>query len=650
MVEAPTRTRHPLEPLSVDEIAEAVAILRGGAPVERWEDRRFRFVEVALREPAKAVVLAAEESGDDEDLPREARAVLIDRGERATVEAIVSLSDGRVVSWDVVAEGQATLTLEEILACEQVVRQDAEFQAAMHRRGITDMDLVWVDPWPFGVYDDEADLLGRRLTRGIVWVRSSPDDDNGYAHPVENVIVIFDLHEMAVVRVEDYGVVPVPARNANYGPDDVGPVRTNLKPIEISQPEGPSFTVDGMLVTWQKWRFRVGFTPREGLVLHTVGWEEEGRVRPILHRAAMSDMVVPYGDPAPTHHRKNTFDGGELNFGALVNSLTFGCDCLGEIHYFDVALADQDGKAHAVKNAICMHEEDYGVLWRHMNMRTNQTEVRRSRRLVISSFSTIGNYDYGIFWYLYQDGTIQLEVKLTGILSTGAIAPGETPRYGQLLNSDGLYSPIHQHFFNFRLDLDIDGPVNTVYEEHAEADPAGPANVLGSAFRTVRTPLRTEMEAQQLIDPLRGRVWRIANPNQVNAVGEPVAYRLVPHGNVQAMASAESSVAKRAAFMTKHLWVTPHDDRERYAAGDFPYQHPGGAGLPTWTAADRPIEETDVVIWYTVGSHHAPRPEDWPVMPVSYAGFLLQPVGFFTANPALDVPPPAPHSDGHCCD
>ncbi|HEX5991529.1 MAG TPA: hypothetical protein VFY70_03105, partial [Thermomicrobiales bacterium] len=433
MVQAITKIRHPLEPLSVGELSEAVAILRAGVPGGVWDDRRFRFVEVALREPLKADVLAAEASGNGHDLPREARAVLIDRAERGTVEALVSLTDGRVTSWNLIEAGQATLTLEEILACEQIVRQDPDFQAAMHRRGITDMDLVWVDPWPFGVYEDEADLEGRRLTRGIVWVRSSPDDENGYAHPVENVIVIFDLHDMEVVRVEDHGVVPVPARNANYRLDDVGPLRSDLKPLEISQPEGPSFTVDGALVRWQKWQFRVGFTPREGLVLHTVGWEENGRLRPILHRAAMSDMVVPYGDPAPTHHRKNTFDGGELNFGALVNSLTLGCDCLGEIYYFDAALVDQDGRAYAVKNAICMHEEDYGVLWRHMNMRTNQTELRRSRRLVISSFSTIGNYDYGIFWYLYQDGTIQCEVKLTGILSTGAVPAGQTPKYGQLL-------------------------------------------------------------------------------------------------------------------------------------------------------------------------------------------------------------------------
>ena len=647
MAQVITRTRHPLQPLSVEELARAVANLRAGVPGGEWDERRFRFVEVALREPAKAEFLGATAAGNEDELPRQARAILIDRAERVSVEAIVSLDDERVLSWEPVAAGQAPFTLEEILECERVVRRDPDFQTAMRRRGIADMDLVWVDPWPFGVYPDESDLEGRRLTRGLVWVRANPDDDNGYAHPVENVIVIFDLHDMAVVRIEDKGVVPIPGMTANYTPDDVGPLRTDLKPIAITQPEGPSFTVEGTFVRWQKWQLRVGFTPREGLVLHTVGWEENGRVRPILHRAAMSDMVVPYGDPAPTHARKNTFDGGELNFGSLVNSLTLGCDCLGEIHYFDVALVDQDGKPYTLKNAICMHEEDYGVLWRHLNMRTNETEVRRSRRLVISSFSTIGNYDYGIFWYLYQDGTIQCEVKLTGILSTGAVPPGETPRYGQLLNADGLYAPIHQHFFNFRLDLDVDGAVNTVYEEHADAEPAGEANPLQAAFRTVRTLLRRESEAQHLIDPLRGRVWRVVNPERRNAVGEPVGYRLVPHGNVQALAGPEASIARRAAFITKHLWVTPHDDRERHAAGDFPAQHPGGAGLPEWTAADRSIEETDVVLWYTLGSHHAPRPEDWPVMPVSYAGFMLQPVGFFAANPALDVP--APHHHGNCC-
>ena len=288
MAQAMTKTRHPLEPLSVDELTEAVAILRAGVPGGVWDERRFRFVEVALREPPKADVLAAEASGNGHDLPREARAVLIDRAERGTVEAIVSLTEGQVVDWRLIESGQATLTLEEILDCEQVVRQDPDFQAAMHRRGITDMDLVWVDPWPFGVYEDEADLEGRRLTRGIVWVRSSPDDDNGYAHPVENVIVIFDLHEMAVVRIEDHGVVPVPARNANYGLDDVGPRASGSQAARDQPAGGPELH--------RRWRSRAlaevavpgwVYPPRRSRLAHRrLGGERS----PAAHPASRGDV------------------------------------------------------------------------------------------------------------------------------------------------------------------------------------------------------------------------------------------------------------------------------------------------------------------------------------------------------------------------
>jgi primary-amine oxidase len=649
MAQAVERIAHPLQILSTDEIGEAVAILRAGAP-GGWDDRRYRFVEVSLKEPAKSALAAAEESGRTEELPREARVVLIDRGDRATIEAFVSLSEGKLISWDVVAVGQAPFIMEEILACEETIRKDPDFQAAMAKRGITDMDLVWVDPWPFGFYDDEPEYAKHRLTRGLVWVRANPDDDNGYAHPVENVILTFDLNDGKILRLQDFGVVHVPMEEGNYGPEDVGPLRTDLKPLEITQPQGPSFEVDGYDVTWQNWQFRVGFTPREGLVLHQVKWvEDDGRERPIMYRAGMGDMVVPYGDPNPTHVRKNTYDGGELNFGALINSLTLGCDCLGEIYYFDVALADADGKPFTLKNAICMHEEDYGVLWRHTNWRSGRTDMRRSRRLVVSVFATIGNYDYGIFWYFYQDGTIQCEVKLTGIVSTGAVEPGTQPTHGTLLNADGLYAPLHQHFFSFRLDMDVDGTVNNVYEEHGETETDSSLFPLQSSFRTVRTQLKSELEAQQLIDPLRGRVWKIVNPSSLNAAGDPVAYRLLPMHNVEAMASPASNIARRAGFMMKHFWATPYQDDEKTPAGDFPAQHPG-TGLPEWTAADRSLEDTDVVVWYTLGSHHSPRPEDWPVMPVGYASFMLQPHGFFNQNPALNQPIPEAHGNGsHCC-
>ncbi|MGH3261589.1 MAG: primary-amine oxidase, partial [Trebonia sp.] len=445
-------------------------------------------------------------------------------------------------------------------------------------------------------------------------------------------------NRMVVLRIEDDGVVPVPRTAGNYGPTDVGPPRADLKPLEIRQPDGPSFTIEGSLVHWQRWRFRVGFTPREGLVLHTIGYEDQGRLRPILYRAALSEMVVPYGDIAPVHRRKNAFDAGEYNMGTFANALELGCDCLGEIRYLDAVVADGRGRPVTLRNAICLHEEDAGILWKHVDFRGGRSEVRRSRRLVVSWIATVANYEYAFYWSFYQDGSLELEVKLTGIMSTGALGPGGSTRFGQVLNTDGLYAPIHQHLFNFRLDLDIDGTANSIYEVNVEPEPDGPDNPERSAFRAKQTPLRRETEAQRDIDPLRGRYWKIVNPNQLNGLGEPTGYALEPATSSLLLAGPDANVSKRAAFATKNLWVTSYAAEERYAAGDYPNQHPGGAGLPEWTHADRAIENTDLVVWYTLGSLHVPRLEDWPVMPVVHAGFRLRPVGFFDRNPALDVP------------
>jgi primary-amine oxidase len=356
---------------------------------------------------------------------------------------------------------------------------------------------------------------------------------------------------------------------------------------------------------------------------------------------------VPYGDPNPTHWRKNAFDEGEYGIGMLANALELGCDCLGEIRYFDAVVADAAGTPTVLRNAICMHEEDFGILWKHTNFRTGHVEVRRSRRLVVSSIATVGNYEYGFYWYFYQDGTLELQLKLTGIVSTGAIAPGERPAHGALV-APGLYAPNHQHWFSFRLDMMVDGPRNAVYEVDSAAVPPGPANPGGNAWVVHRRLLARESEACRDADPLAGRYWMVTSAAGRNALGEPTAYKLVPGENVRALAHPDSSVARRAGFMAHHLWVTRHDPAERYAAGDYPNQHPGGAGLPAYVAADRPLENEDVVLWYSLGAHHVARPEDWPVMPVACLGFTLKPAGFFDGNPALDVAPPTGHTHGHC--
>jgi primary-amine oxidase len=388
---------------------------------------------------------------------------------------------------------------------------------------------------------------------------------------------------------------------------------------------------------------RVSMDPLEGLVLHTVGYEDGGDLRPVLHRAAISEMVVPYGDPGPMHGWKNAFDVGEWGLGRMANSLTLGCDCLGEITYLDATFATEHGRPHTVENAICIHEEDYGILWKHQDMNTGHTEVRRSRRLVVSFIATVGNYEYGFYWYFYLDGTVQLEVKLTGIMSTQALVEGEVSPWAAVV-AEGLAAPFHQHLFCARLDLAVDGPGNEVYEVDFQPVPTGPDNPWGNAIRQKVTRLESELAARRDVDPAASRHWRFVNPAKRNGLGRPVAYKLVPGSTPTMLAQPESSVGRRAGFARHNLWVTPYAEDERRAAGDYPNQHAGGDGLPSWTAADRSLVGTDLVAWHTFGVTHGPRPEDWPVMPVEYCGFHLVAVGFFDRNPSLDVPPPP----GHC--
>lgn len=630
--------RHPLESLTAVEVEAAAAILRGSGNL----GERVRFASITLREPPKETVLHFQ---PDDPIEREAFIIVLDNETNAVYEAIVSLTRGELISWKHIPGVQPHIMYDEFVECEAACKADPAFRAALAKRGVTDMDLVMVEPWSAGDYGD-ADEEGMRLTRALMFVRAAPHD-NGYARPVEGLVALVDLNVMRIVRLEDTAVVPLPPEPGNYAAEFVSPMRDDLKPVSITQPEGTSFSVDGHAITWQKWHFRIGFTPREGLVLHTVGYEDGGRVRPVLYRAALSEMVVPYGDPHPSHNRKNAFDVGEYGIGLMANALELGCDCLGEIRYFDAFLNNSRGEVVRYANAICLHEEDAGILWKHYDWRTNQTEVRRSRRLVVSFIATVGNYEYGFYWYFYQDGAIEYEVKLTGIMNTGALPPGETRKYGTLV-APQLYAPNHQHFFNVRLDMMVDGPLNSVYEVHTVAEPPGPENPHGNAFYAQSTLLATEHAAQQTVDPLNARYWKIVNPSSQNGLGQPVAYKLAPGENVRSFVDTDSFVRQRAGFMGNHLWVTPYDSAEMYAAGDYPNQHPGGAGLPAYTASDRAIEDTDLVVWYTMGHHHIPRPEDWPVMPATRIGFTLKPLGFFDRNPALDVPPEmAMH--GACC-
>ena len=498
-----------------------------------------------------------------------------------------------------------------------------------------------VDPWTTGDFNIPIEQ-GRRVLNCFVLMRMFPLD-NFYAHPVEGLHALIDVSTLEVLDVHDHfaangDYIPVPRTPLNYDAELLQKFRKPSSRLDVVQPDGAGFVVQGNQVTWENWDFRVGFNAREGLVLHTIGYTQDGKRRPIVYRASIAEMVVPYGTPERSHYRKNVFDSGELGFGRMANSLTLGCDCLGVIHYFDAVVSDLFGNPRTIERCICLHEEDAGMSWKHFDMRTDRTEVRRARRLVISSISTIGNYEYASYWYLHQDGRIEYEMKATGIINTAGCIPGEPGKFGTEV-APGIVGHIHQHIFSARLDMEVDGPNNTVTECDTIALPVGPENPYGNAYYVQETALKTEGQAQRDFDFSKMRYWRITNPNTTNWVGKPTAYKLEARSAVHPYTHPDSPSGKRGRFIQHQLWVTPFDENERYPAGEFVNQSTGDDGLPAWTAKDRAIENTDVVLWHSFGVHHLPRPEDHPVQSCVMCGFTLAPSGFFDQNPVIDLPP-----------
>ena len=326
----------------------------------------------------------------------------------------------------------------------------------------------------------------------------------------------------------------------------------------------------------------------------------------------------------------------------MTTSLERGCDCLGEITYVDAVVHDSAGEPRRIPHAICIHEEDNGVLWKHVDHEFGP-EVRRARRLVVSFHVTVANYEYLVYWRFYQDGNIECEVRATGIMVTSSFPEGQQPPYGTLVD-ERTYAPFHQHFIVARLDLDVDGRANTVYavdsepaSASADGPPADDPYRLGLVLR--QTPLRTEAEGKQDYNWQTQRGWKVVSGHTPNSLGTPAGYKLVPGGSFPALLDRSSAVLRRARVIEHTLWVTPYHPDERWPCGDFPTQSADDSGLPVWTAQNRPIEDTDVVLWYVFGIHHITRPEDWPIMPVDTVSFWLKPFGFFDRNPALDVPP-----------
>jgi primary-amine oxidase len=614
---------HPLEPLTAAEIVAAGKIVRADMGAGEGE---LRFEVIDLNEPAKAEVRAFR-PGDS--IRRTARVNVYRTGRIGVWSYIVGIDDGSVVSKQEHPTARPMIQLEEFEEIENALKTHPDFIAACRKRGIEDMSLVCVDPWSAGSFGG-ADEAGRHISHGFCWVRSSPSD-NLYAHPIEGLNPVVDIKTLEVIRIDDRGVMAVPAADSNYASEFQGAARNDLRPIDVGQPEGVSFAMEGRRIKWHDWDILIGFNAREGLTLHDISHAG----RPVCYRASIAEMVVPYGSPAEQHARKNVFDIGEYGVGKLANSLALGCDCLGAIHYLDCEVADINGGVMKIPNGICIHEEDAGILWKHWDFRTDKTEVRRARRLVISSISTVGNYEYGSYWYFHLDGEIEFEMKATGILNTVGCEPGNPGPYGTEV-APGVLTQVHQHVFCARLDMSIDGDRNAVVECDTVAVPTGPENPFGNAFRIQENVLATECGRPR--KPEAQRFWKFESRERTNAMGRPTAYKLEAASSLATFHDPNGPSGKRMGFIYNPLWVTLHHPDQRYPAGEFVNSSDGSDGLAVWAGAGQPIDGEDIVAWHAFGLHHQPRLEDYPVQPVARSGFKLMPNGFFDRNPTLDLP------------
>ncbi|KAM3555920.1 hypothetical protein ARSEF4850_005777 [Beauveria asiatica] len=670
---------HPLAELSQLEFIKA----RDAIVKIQAADKPLFFRTIYLQEPAKAELLPfleAEHTGRLTDAtPRPIRTAFVEYDVLAANaqvfhRAVVDVVTGRVISNDEIPRknhGFPHYNVNEFALFEEYCIKSEMVKEALKEYTVPEGFEYCIDPWPYGGPDEDDGVL--KIMQGLVFVRDARKnnpDTNHYAYPIP-LIPVMDWSTKEIIRIDrlptggsEDGMGPSIASKeprdiftksvpAEYIPEllDV-PARSDLKPLDVVQPEGASFKMHSdKLIEWQKWRFRLSITPREGPVLHDICYDG----RSVLYRLSYSELTVPYGDPRAPFHRKHAFDFGDCGIGRAANSLKLGCDCLGAIHYVDAYFPAADGTPTKLDSVVCLHEQDSGILWKHTNYRTDRGVVARMREFVVQFIGTLINYEYILAFKFDQAGGITVETRATGMVSVVGIEDGKTSKYGNVV-SPGILAQNHQHIFAVRIDpaIDIFGSENSgqtqtqVVVEESHPHKMNPeTNPYGNYYEVRRTPVEraTWIDSEVRLN----RTIKLENPTKKNPISSKnVGYRLISPATQMLLADTNSRVAQRARFAEHNLWVTGHRDGEFWAAGEFTNQstyEEGGVSdmvkrgdMFAVEGAQTAGETSDAVVWSVFGFTHNPRVEDWPVMPVEIHQLHLRPSDFFAANPALDVP------------
>lgn len=618
---------HPLDALSWQEHWRVLEILEASGRI----DAQSRFSRISVHPPEKRRVLALK---PNDKLPRVAE-VQIKQGQQA-IEALVDLDQSKVIDWRVIEGVQPAWLLEEFLGAPvQAVMKHPKFKEAIERRGLKTTRFLNCRAMPIGNHE-EARYRGRR----IAIVRCDPVNGvrNTFVRRIEGLTAIVDVNTNEVVEISDDEVVPVTAATADYDAATIGS-REFPTSIELSQPDGPSFRLRGNVVEWDKWRFHVRSDQRVGTIISQLTWQDDANARSVMYEGSLSEIFVPYMDPRRDWYTRTLLDAGEYSMGGLSGPLTPGVDCPTTAYYMDSIVVLDNGRPQQKNKVICLFERTTGDMsWRHAS------DGRPKRELVVRMIADLGNYDYVFDWVFESDGQFRIVTGATGIVAiqmskvTDANQPTDADRYGRFVDKN-VIAVNHDHYFSFRLDLDVDGPNNTFVRDALVTQRLPEESPRRSLWVSEEHVARTESEGKLRMDMHQPSLWRVTNPVRRNAMGYPTSFQIMMGHSSHTLLSPDDVPRQRAGFIDQDLWVTAYDPNERYAAGEYAVLSPPGEGLPKWAQADRPIENRDLVVWPTVGMQHKVRAEDWPVMPVLWHEIKVRPFDFHNRNPALNLGP-----------
>jgi primary-amine oxidase len=629
---APT---HPLDALDADEIARSAALLRRAGHV----DDETPILSLQLHLPPKEEVLAWSEG---KSFSRKAVAVI--RRNRVTREIVVDLLKGAISNvTELPGPGQPTLVLPEIFAAIDIALANEEMVAGLAKRGVVDLDAVFCGPRTGGNFG-EADQQTRRIVK-VDCLDMQNNPTNAFATPLEGLFAIVDLESRDVIEVVDLGAVPLPTDTWSLAPDAQESLR-EAKPVTVSLPAGSNIDIDGWSVSWHKWQFHIRWDARAGVVLSLVRYRDGDAARSILYQGNISEIYVPYQDPTEGWYYRNYLDEGDYGLGNTNSPLLARVDCPATAAYLTPVMANYAGGADVLDRRVCVFERPSAeATWRHFDLVSEALDGRADVDLVVRFVAAVGNYDYVFDWIFDNKGQLTYRVGASGIDGVKGVrswsladeSAAEDTAWGPLI-APGRAGINHTHFFSVRLDVDVDGTTNRFVRDRLVAERQIADSKRRSLWRVRPEVAKTDSEAKYRLDYEKPALWRIESTGKKNYLGYPTSYALKAGGNARPLVDEDDPPLTRAQFANYHLWITPYEPDEMWAAGKLPNQSHPGEGLPAWTGNHRDIEDTDIVLWYTMGFHHVPSTEDWPAYNLGWNSATLRPYNFFDQNPAMDLP------------